>query len=203
MEAVLFGCLAILLVLIIVLVVYCCWSRDQEKKKCCKKRKHKSAGCGCGSPVYGEFIRPFTFTPELPIVQPGGSLVFPVPTVPPAGVSYIDDVQGTGLLVPEGTYLVSWTLNPSTGAAVNLLVNGQDPITVATTVVPTQYFYGKSLTIGPLDDQYVVRAPLEEGNLISLVNAGDSLFSLDSIPNTHIGDTAFITHVRVQRLGPA
>ena len=34
------------------------------------------------SAVYGEFIRTFTFAgqPQFPIVQPGGSLTFPMPT---------------------------------------------------------------------------------------------------------------------------
>src|SRR6187402_1467767 len=71
------------------------------------------------SPVYGEFVRTFTFgsLPQPPIVQPGGSLVFPIPTVPPVGVTYVDEPKRVGLLVPRGTYLASWTLNPSEGAS--------------------------------------------------------------------------------------
>jgi hypothetical protein len=195
----LFAILAIVLFAVAIWVVV----RAPRGGKSCGKRGRRgcvgATGPGC-SPVYGEFIRPFTFTGiGLPIVQPGGSLVFPDATVPPVGVTYVDDTGGVGLLVPGGTYSVSWVLNPSTGAAVNLLVNGQDPLSDSS---PIQYAYAESLTTGVLDATYFVTAPLEQDNLISLVNVGDSLLTLGSIPNTAVGSTAILTHVRVQRIGP-
>lgn len=146
--------------------------------------------------IYGEFIRTFTFSgqPQLPIVQPGGSLVFPIPTVPPSGVTYVEGNR-VGLLVPNGVYLVSWTLNPSEGATVDLLINGTRPTT------PTMFPYGESITTDVLDVSYLVNAPLPNNNLISLVNGGPTLFTLNDIPNTKIGPTSVITHIRVLRLG--
>src|SRR5207302_946516 len=77
-----------------------------------KRRRHRSD-------VYGEFIRTFTFSnPQLPIVQPGGRLIFPTPTVTPQNVRYVETAEAVGLLVPQGVYLVAWTVNPSTGATV-------------------------------------------------------------------------------------
>lgn len=148
------------------------------------------------SPVYGEFIRTFTFGefPQLPIVQPGGSLVFPIPTVQPKGVQYIEQEDRVGLLVPKGVYLVSFTLNPSEGATVDLLINGRIPIT------PTLFPYGRSVINSPvLDASYLVNAPFST-NLISFINGGSSLFTLNDIPNTRVDDTAIITHIRVQRI---
>jgi len=175
--------------------------RTGKNGKNCRKRCCRSLATGSNDndvPVYGEFIRPFTFSggPGLPIVQPGGSLIFPVATVAPSGVTYVDDVSGTGLLVPGGTYLVSWNLNPSVGASVNLLVNGQNP----TTFTAPPINYAQSLTVGPISNQYLIVAPLEENNLISLVNAGAALFTLGNIPNTLIGDISILTQIRVQRL---
>lgn len=147
--------------------------------------------------VYGEFIRTFTFSsPQLPIVQPGSNLIFPTATVPPMGVKYVEDAKEVGLLVPRGVYLVSWKLNPSPGASVNLLVNGVPPVTSGNPPFP----YTDSVTTGLLDASYLIRAPLKKNNLISIVNGGTSLFTLQDIPNTHIGNTSILTQVRVQRL---
>jgi hypothetical protein len=147
--------------------------------------------------VYGEFIRTFTFSsPQLPIVQPGGNLIFPTATVPPMGVKYVEDAKQVGLLVPRGVYLVSWKLNPSAGAVVNLLVNGVPPVTSGNPPFP----YTESVTTGLLDASYLIQAPLKKNNLISIVNGGTSLFTLQDIPNTHIGNTSILTQVRVQRL---
>lgn len=145
--------------------------------------------------VYGEFIRTFTFSdlPQLPIVQPGGSLVFPIPTVRPRGVRYVEDNNQVGLIVPRGTYEISWTLNPGVGSTVNLLVNGNIPVTA------TGFPYTESITTDVLDVTYLVEAPLKH-NLISLINGGSTLFTLGDIPNTKIGATSVITHVRVIRL---
>jgi hypothetical protein len=200
--------LAVVLVLVIA-VTASYWSKPSSSssssvKRCCRRRRRRCATGATGAeplPIYGEFIRPFTFDdgPILPIVQPGGSLVFPVATVTPSGVTYIDDESGTGLLVPRGTYLVAWTLNPSDGSSVNLLVNGQDP----TTSTPPPLAYTQSVTNNSsLDTQYLVQAPLEQDNLISLINAGQALFTLDNIPNTHVGSTSIVTKIRVQRLSP-
>ena len=148
-------------------------------------------------PVYGEFIRTFTFGGGLqePIVQPGGSVVFPVATVS-RGVTYVDEDDRVGLLVPRGTYLVSFTLVPGAERTVNLLVNGNIPTT------STAFQYGQSITTTDiLDVSYLIKAPLRRNNLISIVNASDDLFALGKLPNSTIGDTSVITKIRVQRLG--
>ena len=173
--------------------------KDKGKKhQKCKTSKHKSKS----SIVFGEFIRTFTFSeqPQLPIVQPGGSLIFPIPTVLPSGVRYVENQNRVGLLVPRGTYLISWTLNPSIGSSVNLLVNGFNPVTITTSTSSIIFQYAQSVTTEVLDAEYLVKAPLRNDNLISLVNGGTTLFTLGDIPNTRIGNTAIITHIRVQRL---
>ena len=172
-----------------------CHKRDhkcdhkEDHKRCHKKsNKHEA--------VYAEFIRTFTFDGQvqlLPIVQPGGSLTFPIPTVPPKGVKYVEDQNRVGLLVPKGVYLVAWSLNPSEGANVNLLVNGNNPIT------PTMFAYGRSITTTGLDNEFLINAPLKH-NFISLINGGTSLFTLNDIANSHVGNTAVITHVRIIRI---
>lgn len=180
-------------------------------RHCNKEKTHKSdhcknkdrGHCSDTSIVYGEFIRTFTFSsqlPQLPIVQPGGSLIFPTPTVKPIGVRYIEEEDRIGLLVPRGIYLISWTLNPSVEASVNLLVNGENPVTRATPGNQIIFPYAQSITTGVLDVEYLVKAPLRHNNLISLVNGGTSLFTLNDIPNTKIGDTSIITQIRVQRI---
>lgn len=157
-----------------------------------EKKDHKKKKCS----VYGEFIRTFTFDDSvvtLPIVQPGGSLIFPTPTVPPKGVVYVDEPGRVGLLVPKGTYLVSWRLNPGEGATVDLLVNGVLPLAGS-------YPYTRAVTTTVLDVEYLVEAPLKENNLISLVNGGSSLFTLNNLPNTTIGITSLLTQIRVQSI---
>ena len=174
--------------------------RDRYKGRC-KGRCYRSSRLEEEN-VYGEFIRPFTFGDtglHLAIVQPGGSLVFPVATVPPVGVAYVDNVeQGTGLLVPQGVYVMKWKLNPSSGAIVNLLVNGQSPQSITTPPIN----YAQSITTTELDAEYFVQAPLPQNNLISIINAGQTLFSLDNIQNTTVGETSIITQIQLQRLGP-
>jgi len=155
-----------------------------------KSPKHKPTS------VYGEFIRTFTFNPGLPIVQPGASFVFPNPTVPPSGVQYIEKADQVGLKVPRGTYLVSWTLNPNEGASVSLLVNGIAPTSLGTPA----FSYTQAIITSSLSNQYLVKAPLKKNNLISLVNSGTSLLTLNAIANTTIGPTSIITHIRVQRI---
>lgn len=146
---------------------------------------------------YGEFIRTFTFSDvvQLPIVQPGGSVVFPTPTVEPIGVKYVEDQNQVGLKVPRGVYLVSWKLNPGVGANVKLLVNGVSP------EVPTNFPYTQLVSTGEvIDVEYLVRAPRRKNNLIALVNGGDQLFTLSDLPGTKIGNTSVLTQVRVQRV---
>jgi hypothetical protein len=171
--------------------------RNKCSRNCHTKKNHKSHKHKRISPVYGEFIRTFTFNrqlPQLPIVQPGGSLVFPIPTVRPRGVEYIEEEDRVGLLVPRGTYLISWILNPSKDSTIDLLVNGQKPVT------PTKFPYTESITTDVLNFSYLIDAPLKHDNLISLVNNGSSLLTLNDIPNTKIGSTSVITHITVQRL---
>jgi hypothetical protein len=175
-------------------------SKNTRHRKCSskgKKRKHKHQH---DEHVYGEFIRTFTFSDasQLPIVQPGGSLVFPIPTAKPVGVHYIDSAQGVGLLVPRGVYSVLWKLNPSDGASVDLLVNGASPVTQT-----TSFAYAQSLKVAGseiLSQEYLITAPLKQNNLVSLVNGGTQLFTLDNIPNTKIGNTSVLTQVTVKRI---
>jgi len=162
---------------------------SDEQEDSAKASKENSA-------VYGEFIRTFTSAgAPLPIVQPGGSLPFPMPTVPPVGVTYVDEPTRVGLLVPRGTYLMSWVLNPSEGASVTLLVNGLAPATAVGALRYTQ-----AVTTSVVSFEYLVQAPLDQ-NLISLVNTGVNLISLNGIPNRTIGSSAILTQIRVQRIG--
>jgi hypothetical protein len=145
--------------------------------------------------IFGEFINTFSFgSLQLPIVQPGAPLIFPIQTVQSSGVIFVQNINGTGLVVPRGTYLVTITLNPSVGATVDLLVNGNKPLT------STAYPYAESVVVGPVSSSFLVSAPLRRDNLISLVNGGTSLFTLGNIPNTTIGNVSIITQIRVQRL---
>lgn len=176
-------------------------------KHCCKKHSKKNHN-GCHhnenhqklntTPVYGEFIRTFTFSevPQLPIVLPGQNIVFPIPTVQPKGVTYVEDANRVGLLVPKGTYYILYTLNPSEGSTVDLLVNGEIPATAT-----TSFLYGKNIVdTPPLSKSYLIKAPLQNNNLISFINGGSNLFTLSDIPNTRIGNTSIITHIRIQRI---
>ena len=162
---------------------------SDEQEDSAKASKENSA-------VYGEFIRTFTSArAPLPIVQPGGSLPFPMPTVPPVGVTYVDEPTRVGLLVPRGTYLMSAVLNPSGGASLTLLVNGLAPTTPVGALRYTQ-----AVTTSVVSFEYLVQAPLDQ-NLISLVNTGVNLISLNGIPNRTIGSSAILTQIRVQRIG--
>lgn len=155
------------------------------------KRSKKDSGS-----VYGEFIRTFTFgeLTELPIVQPQGSLTFPISTVDPKRVKYIEDDNHVGLLVPRGTYLVSLVVNPGgEDSVVTLLVNGDAP-------TASTFKYTNFVTNGLLSVQFLINAPLKRKNLISVINDGPNLFSLNNIPNTTDGQTSLITKIRVQRL---
>lgn len=169
-----------------------------------RKRRHKRANERRSVVAVGEFIRTFVFSlgapPQLPIVQPGGSLVFSIPTVLPLHVIYVDSKElGTGVLVPRGTYRVRWAVNPSRGGEVTLMVNREAPTTVSAPNFP----YTKLISSGiiPIFAEHLVVAPLRRGNLLSLVNTGSQLFTLGDLPNTRIGDTAVLTQVLVERVG--
>src|SRR5437868_5255815 len=81
--------------------------------------------------VHGEFINTFTFGDrkvQLPIVQPGGHLVFPFPTVRPVGIEYVTDEKGNAALIaPRGVYNVSLAFNTPKGSEISFLVNGRNP----------------------------------------------------------------------------
>lgn len=150
-------------------------------------------------PVYGDFIRTFTFSsglPSLPIVLPNGSIPFPIATVPPVNCRYVESEEQTGLLVPKGVYRVKWLLSPSEGASVTLLVNGEVPTPVNNAYPYTQQIVDSKT---PLGGQYYIQA-IEKMNLLSLVNTGPELLTLGNVPNTRVGDTAIITHVQVEKL---
>lgn len=172
----------------------------KKRSNCCERectRENEYENNENHEKIFCEFIRTFIFSNnvQLPIVQPGGSLIFPTSTVQPNNVIYVESVNRTGLIVPRGTYLVSWTLNPGDGAIVDLLVNGNKPI--ASNLFP----YAESVMVGGvLNASYLIQAPLRGDNLISLVNGGSALFTLNDIPNTKIGNTSILTQIRVQRL---
>jgi hypothetical protein len=165
-----------------------------SKDKCHKSKHHKRSSKN--KPVYGEFIRTFTFSqaPQLPIVQPGGSFVFPIPTVVPQGVKYVEDPDRVGLLVPRGTYILTLIVNPSVGSTLNLLINGQ------LHSAPNAYPYTQTITETLVFNTYLIEAPLRHNNLISLVNGGTNLLTLGDVPNTKIGNTSILTHIRVQKI---
>lgn len=147
-------------------------------------------------PAYGEFIRTYTDGGPSPDVLPGGSLTFPTATVNSVRVDYVEEVGRVGLLVPRGVYLVSWALNPGVGASVNLLVNGTSPAAGG-------FPYTNSFTTSDglsLNVEFLVKASRKRDNLISLVNGGSDTFTLNEIPDSRIGTTSIITHIRVQRL---
>jgi len=153
---------------------------------------------------FGQFIRTFTFGPGvgLPIVQPGGNLEFPIPTVPPLHVKYVESSRyGPGLELGSGTWRVAVRVNPSVVADFTVLVNGQAPKALGTSyeythTIRTDAGGGAALTL-----EYDVVAPRRRRNILSIQNTGSSLFTVGDIPNTRIGDTALITEVTVQRLG--
>ncbi len=148
--------------------------------------------------VYGEFIHTFTFGPGLPIVQPGGALEFPITTVDPQHVRFIDEGPGkVGLQVPSGTYRVRWVLNPGEGAQVTLLVNGQAPR--AAGGFPYTKLIKRGLAL--MDVEHLVEVKgRKRKNLLSLVNTGTELITLNDIPNTRVDDTAVITQVIVEKI---
>lgn len=189
-----FICLAILVVLILAAVY---WPRN--------KNGGKKKGRCCRTPIitaYGEFIDPYALGTG-PTVLAGDAIVFPVATIAPVNVSYVEEADRVGVVVPQGDYLVAWDFGLPTGAAVNLLVNGLDPLT-ATGIAPPLAYAQSIITPGAnphyLSEQYLVRAPLLENNLISFVNAGSTSFIMQPLPNTTVGSTAIVAHVRVQRM---
>jgi hypothetical protein len=144
--------------------------------------------------VFGEFVRTFTFA-GLPQVAAGALVPLGEPTVKPHGVKYVDDSPThVGLLVPKGTYRVTWQMNPSVGASVSLLVNGLTP------VLAGGYTYDAVASEGVVSEDLLIYAPNKHNNLISLKNTGGALFTLLDLPNTHIGNTSMITHISVQKM---
>lgn len=189
-----------------------------SRKECSKGHsgKHHTRPCLCPplltlpplvpSPptqlAFGEFIRTFTLSagPTLPIVQPGAPLPLGNPTVPPVGVNQVENGTQVGVLVPRGTYLVSWTLRIDVGAQVSLQVNGVVPTDSAGYQVGTSVVQPDQGVVYPVQRQLLVRATQANNNLISLVNTGTTLFGLSPIPNSQIGATSLITQFRVQQL---
>lgn len=148
--------------------------------------------------VYGEFINVFTFGPSLPIVQPGGSVIFSAATVPPSQVQYVQSPV-SGLIVPPGVYNVAWVLNPSLNASITLQVNGQTPMSIPLSSATAPYPYTQVVSTGLVDMEVFVVAPLPS-NFLSLVNTGSELFTVGTLPNTAIGPQGVNAHIRVQRI---
>lgn len=172
-----------------------CKCSDKNVKLVCSNDNKSSR-------VYGEFIRTFVFGDDisiLPIVQPGESISFPTPTVVPSNITYIDEPGRIGFLVPRGTYRISYSLVPGIGARVNLLVNGRNPLTTQPNTVPFPYTH-LITSVPQINVEYFIEAPLRHRNLISLINGGTESFALASIPNTLIGRTAVLTHIKIERI---
>src|SRR3990172_13344573 len=113
--------------------------------------------------AYAEFLRTFEFGPNLPIVQPGENVPLGFATVRPRNIAY--DEKQVGLVVPRGTYQVSFIMNPSLDAEVHLLVNNQLPESVR----PPHFKYTRSLKLDPvhpIDVTHLVHAD-QPTNLIS------------------------------------
>lgn len=150
--------------------------------------------------AYGEFVQLFTFdgAPQLPVVMPGGSVVVSTPTVKPEQVKFVNEPGSrVGLLVPRGTYRVLWELSPTGAARVDLLVNGELPLTKV-----GSFPYTASVTTGPalIRKEFLVSAPRRKHNLISLVNAGPALFGLDPLPNSTVDSTSVLVHLQVEMI---
>jgi hypothetical protein len=151
--------------------------------------------------VFGDFIRTFTFSSslvKLPIVQPGENIPFPIEVVKPKHVRYIEEELLTGLLVPRGTYRVRWLLNPSDGASISLLVDGK--VVKAKNQFPFSHQIKQRRGRDNLiNAEYLVQIHKTPG-LLSLVNSGKELLTLNDIPNTKIKNTAIITQFQVERI---
>jgi len=142
--------------------------------------------------VYAEFVDPFTFSgPQLPVVQPGGFVPFPVATVEPEHVKYVQSGSQVGALVPRGVYRVTWSMNPGEGADISLLVNGTSAGAFTRVVADGSVYVLQDV---------LVKAPHRRDNLIALQNTGNSLFTRGSLPNTRVGNTSVLTHVVIERL---
>lgn len=178
----------------------------ERKKKC--RSKHLSS---CEYDVYGEWIRTFTFNsslgaPSLPIVQPGSDIPFPIATIKPHNIQYIEENNHAGILVPPGDYRITVTLNPSEAAQISLLVNGQLPLTRSQPPFTyTQQIMNPQSSV--MNFSYYVNVSKEhQTNLITLQNTGTQLLTLNNILNTTLpvpngsSTTSIITQVQIQRL---
>jgi hypothetical protein len=163
-----------------------CESETRRTRSCSRKRTDG---------VYGDFIRTFTFSTSLPIVQPGGSVIFPDPIVTPKSVRYVDDSQGTGVLVPRGIYEVLLEINPGIGGQITILVNGQTPMS------KDGFAYTQQISQGAtqMEMSYLIDAPHRE-NLISVQNTGANLMTLGDLANTRQGNTSILTHLRIEKV---
>jgi hypothetical protein len=142
--------------------------------------------------VYAEFADPFTFDSlQLPIVQPGGFVPFPLATIEPEHVTYVSSGNQVGALVPRGVYRVTWSMNPSEGAEVSLLMNGTQAGPFTKIVADGSVYVLQDV---------LVKAPHRHDNLIALQNTGSTLFTRGSLPNTRVGNTSVLTHILIERL---
>lgn len=156
-------------------------------------------------PVYGEFLRTFTFAPEapptapgIPIVPVGGNVVTPDPAVRPKGVRYESDpVFGEGLHVPRGVYRVTYVLNPGGPANLALLVNGQEPLSRARYAYTARTIEADSnlLVIDALID-----ARARDHNVITVKNKGPTLITLRTVPGNQNGIIGLLTQVIIVRI---
>lgn len=151
--------------------------------------------------VSGQFIRTFTFGPEvkLEIVQPGGSFAFPLATIESKNVIFVDqdsvaDNSLVGFILPRSRLSVLLEFNSSPGAQVSLLLNGKKLV-----ATDKKTIYGTVKTVDfPVSLVYYIDATEKEFNFLSVENTGTSLLTLNDIPNTKVGNTSEISRITIQ-----
>ncbi len=140
--------------------------------------------------AYGQFLNTFDFgsrLPQLQVVQPKGTFVFPVTTIDPVGVQYFNDGTKSGVLVPQGDYKVSYKVNTEGNSQIAITVNDKIPR------ASNGYLYTvNSQTNKPINFSCLIKAP-KKINLVSLTNIGNELISLGYIRGTKNGTIGTVT----------
>lgn len=106
--------------------------------------------------------------------------------------------KDSGVIIEKkGRYQISWILNPSPGAKVALLVNGKQQ-----TINGGGYPFGTQIQIPGSEmmrASYLIEIT-QDYSLLQLQNIGETLLSLQDIPNTKIGNTSNLTEVNIVKM---
>jgi hypothetical protein len=148
--------------------------------------------------VYGQFIRPFTFSdlPQLPIVQPGEFFIFPIATIEPKNIEFVNRNNFVGFFIPRSKINIVLEYNIDEGGEVSVLLNGRKLFTES----DPNLDYGTLKSTGsPTNYNFFIDADLDI-NFISIQNTGKTLFGLNDIPGTKIGSTALISKISISSL---